>query len=603
MLPQILIIDDQFGRVQSDGTNPDRAQLCTSLQIQDVTRDEWGNSWEVVDRTVLSSPICEAVFCRGQTPKNASLGDTVRNSMSECIRAIQTRFNGHGIAPWSLILLDLCFLQGKVESEDGVPAGEKQDRKWESYFGLEVLQEINSRFPGLPVVILSSTPREDSKAEFNRRGALGFIDRTAKTAIDQLKRVIEDHALLPDAKSEILGNSLPILAALRSARRFSMGNLDVMIRGERGTGKELFSRFINRHRANRSGDQNRPFVAINSGNFAPELFQSELFGIAPNVASGIAGRIGLIDVANEGDLFFDEVGDMPPEIQAALLRFLETREVHPVGDLAPHKVDVRVISATEIAIEDLGKGFRRSLGDRFGPEEDWIWLPPLRDREGDIMLLADLFLRKAESTHAGRKREFLPESISVMLEYDWPGNIRELKRRTERAVRIRPDADFVTLADLGLDQVQSRSQASAFSPPSVIETTRELASEFTLDELLDQMANFRFSSDVSTEAWFGKLPKLQAAYWRVLAHLIQTAINAHRRPTAEDLAGEIQYLPIFKLLVGNSSRDGKEIKAPPAADAFKRLLKEMPKEFITTEIAELHDRCKSTRRSRKNPKL
>jgi len=205
----------------------------------------------------------------------------------------------------------------------------------------------------------------------------------------------------------------------------------VLIRGESGTGKELVARAIHRY----SNVRERPLVTVNCTALAPTLLESELFGHKRGAFTGaVADKPGLFERADGGTMFLDEVGDMPLEMQAKLLRVLQTGEIKPVGDVVTRKVRVRVIAATN---RDLEKAlavseFREDLFYRFNTFT--ITLPPLRDRTEDIPVLAHHFLRKAEAKVNKRVDRFAPEALDLLKRYPWPGNLRELENIIERAV-------------------------------------------------------------------------------------------------------------------------------------------------------------------------
>ena len=205
----------------------------------------------------------------------------------------------------------------------------------------------------------------------------------------------------------------------------------VLIRGESGTGKELVARAIHRY----SNVRERPLVTVNCTALAPTLLESELFGHKRGAFTGaVADKPGLFERADGGTMFLDEVGDMPLEMQAKLLRVLQTGEIKPVGDVVTRRVRVRVIAATN---RDLEKAlavseFREDLFYRFNTFT--ITLPPLRDRTEDIPVLAHHFLRKAEAKVNKRVDRFAPEALDLLKRYPWPGNLRELENIIERAV-------------------------------------------------------------------------------------------------------------------------------------------------------------------------
>jgi len=205
----------------------------------------------------------------------------------------------------------------------------------------------------------------------------------------------------------------------------------VLIRGESGTGKELVARANHRY----SNVRDRPLVTVNCTALAPTLLESELFGHKCGAFTGaVADKPGLFERADGGTIFLDEVGDMPLEMQAKLLRVLQTGEMKPVGDVVTRKVRVRVIAATNRDLEKAlaASEFREDLFYRFNTFT--ITLPPLRDRTEDIPVLAHHFLRKAEAKVNKRVDRFALEALDLLKRYPWPGNLRELENTIERAV-------------------------------------------------------------------------------------------------------------------------------------------------------------------------
>ncbi len=215
-------------------------------------------------------------------------------------------------------------------------------------------------------------------------------------------------------------------------------SISVLVQGETGTGKELVARAI--HRSSARADA--PFLAVNCAAFTETLLESELFGHRRGAFTGASSdHLGLFRAADGGTVFLDEVGDMPIAMQAKLLRVLQEGEVTPVGEVRPHKVDVRVIAATnrDLKARIAERDFREDLYYRLAGLT--IQLPPLRNRREDIPLLAVRFLEAACTRHRKRMVGFSPAALTVLTQWRWPGNVRELQNEVERAVALgRPDA-------------------------------------------------------------------------------------------------------------------------------------------------------------------
>ena len=585
MLPRLLILDDLFGRCSSEGPNVDRENLCAHFLWQDASGDP---SAKASKQKVLQ-PTAEAVFCRAQTPVCSGLGDTVENDLEMALDAVRKGWplrhsspaTRHSPLPWSLILIDLCFYTGRVTEEShrrtpGMPEGRPGDDDPRSYFGLTLLDAIHREFPELPIFILSSKPRGEVSLEFSRRGALGFIDRSALDGPELLEQALWNHGLLADPTGEIAGHSLPILLALREARRAAGHRENVLIRGERGSGKELIARYVSRCAAGRSKIEDgrsgkespqqelRPtkdLLTVNSAVFTPNLFASELFGIEPKTATGVDGKVGLIEMAKGDNLFLDEIADMPPEVQAAMLRVLQERKLTRVGGRKPLDVDVRFLSATNIDLDDPDQNFRPDLLDRLR-SGGTIWLPALREHKDDIPLLAEQFIREAESIRPGtHRRTITPEAMECLMAYDWPGNIRELRSVLFDAVTRHPDVEHLVPEHIRIEREkdEGRRKNVANAGPTMVNGSG-LASVLAVVEHCEFPAG-------EIGKWAGQLDSLQRGQSMLVARYLEAAIEATKRRTPDNPAGLVQIHPAAKLATGNP-----RLTASKAADLFKRLL-------------------------------
>jgi DNA-binding NtrC family response regulator len=237
----------------------------------------------------------------------------------------------------------------------------------------------------------------------------------------------------------ILGQS-PVMRALYERIRASVSSdLHVLISGETGTGKELFARLLHL-----SGPKsNGPFVAVNCAAIPAELLEAELFGVAANVATGVAPRDGLFLRAEGGSIFLDEIGELPAQLQAKLLRVLEEREVLKIGGSRPTPVDLHVIAATNRSLRELvaSGAFRLDLYFRLAGLE--FEVPSLRERRDDIPELILAFARQAAGRHGKSLRGVTRGAFERLQRYDWPGNVRELRTMIERAVLIASDGEVI----------------------------------------------------------------------------------------------------------------------------------------------------------------
>jgi DNA-binding NtrC family response regulator len=246
----------------------------------------------------------------------------------------------------------------------------------------------------------------------------------------------------------MVGDSPAMREVFELIRRFASHDVPVMISGESGTGKELVARAIHDH----SGRAQGPWVALNCAAVPPTLIASELFGYERGAFTGATARKnGHIEHAHGGTLFLDEIGDMPIDLQGLLLRFLQEGEILRVGGRQPIKVDVRVVAATNVRLKEAiaaGK-LREDLYYRLNVLT--IDLPPLRERDGDIELLASYFLRQIGRELHCEMRGFTPAAMEAMTAHQWPGNVRELIARMHRAV-VLANGPLIDIGDLQFEQ-------------------------------------------------------------------------------------------------------------------------------------------------------
>lgn len=568
-LPRILIIDDLFGRQLKDRLNRERANLCGMYGLLDITGDETFLAEEEV-----VEPIAEAVFFRAQQPLCSMVGDVVENDLESTVNFVRQGWSGgnNNGGAWSLVLLDLCFYTGQVTTASdknlaGMPEGRPDDDNPRYYFGLRILKRLHDEFPNLPVIILSSKQRDDEVSHsFATYGALGFISRTDSAGPKKLQDYLNRHGLIPDESGQIIGNSLALLLALRSARRAALNRQNVLIRGERGVGKELLAGYINS--AASTGKKSRPLVTVNSGTLNPNLFGSELFGHVKGAYTGAdRERPGKISQAHGGDLFLDEIGNMSPDVQNGLLRVLETRLVAPIGADSESEVDVRFITATNEDIElkvATGGGFRADLLDRLR-EGGTIVLPPLRERKTDIPMLAEHFVRVAERQQGAMFRTISSNVVKQLMDYDWPGNIRELRTCIFDAVNRHPDVEHLVPGHIRFAS-SKEVLTPVLSTPVAANLQPSLQRHPDLLSYLELQSTVTFG-DKNVADWSGRLAELQHAQSWLLARYVQAAVIATKRRTHEQPEGIIQIHPAVKLITGDNT-----ITASKAADVIKRLL-------------------------------
>jgi DNA-binding NtrC family response regulator len=311
--------------------------------------------------------------------------------------------------------------------------------------GIEFLERVKRAHPRIEVAVMTGHGSVETAVQAMKLDAYDYISKPF-APLDELRlflrrmadkvRLVEENAFLRErsetetAVHGIIGNSTGIQNVLRLISRLKDTRTPVLISGESGTGKELVARALHF----RGTMANRPFVAVDCGSLVPTLIERELFGYEKGAFTGaLRSKSGLLQSADTGTIFFDEVGELPLEMQAKLSRFLQEKEVRPVGSNQKVKVDVRIVAATHRDLDaEYQKGtFRKDLYFRLNVVT--ISLPPLRERRSDIPTLAAFFLDRLAP---GRGVQVSGNAMKALLAYDWPGNVRELENCLERAVAL-----------------------------------------------------------------------------------------------------------------------------------------------------------------------
>ncbi|AFM24365.1 sigma-54-dependent transcriptional regulator [Desulfomonile tiedjei] len=310
--------------------------------------------------------------------------------------------------------------------------------------GLETFRAMHDIEPKLPVIIMTAYGSTDTAIEATKLGAydyvlkpfeipemLNTIEKALEAGRFMRSRVSVDATAVNDSSDAILGRSKAMQEVFKAIGRVASTDATVLIRGESGTGKELVARAIYQHGIR----SDKPFLVINCVAIPETLLESELFGYEKGAFTGaVTRRVGKIEQANGGTVFLDEIGDMPFSIQAKILRLLQEKSIERLGGRAPIPVDVRVIAATNRDLEAaLAEGrFREDLYYRL--KVVTLRLPPLRDRSGDTIVLADYFLKKYASEMNVNSPGVTAEAKTILNNYAWPGNVRELGNTMQKAL-------------------------------------------------------------------------------------------------------------------------------------------------------------------------
>jgi DNA-binding NtrC family response regulator len=321
------------------------------------------------------------------------------------------------------------------------------DLRMEKVDGMQILKRCHELYPDTEVIMITGFATLETAVETMKHGAFYYISKPFK--LDEVRKVVREAVEKVRLKHEnqqlreqienyqgkvkIITQDAHINKILDTARQIAPTDCNVLLSGESGTGKELFARYIH-YSSNRSEGA---FFAINCGAFTEELLSNELFGHEKGAFTGAnTMKKGLIEMASGGTLFLDEITEMPPSMQVKLLRVIQEKEVLRLGATEPIKVDVRFIAATNRDIQSAIKtgNFRQDLYFRLNVV--LLHIPPLSERKDDIPLLCYYFLKKYSALMKKNVAEISPDVIALLLNYDFPGNVRELENIIERGVAL-----------------------------------------------------------------------------------------------------------------------------------------------------------------------
>jgi DNA-binding NtrC family response regulator len=311
--------------------------------------------------------------------------------------------------------------------------------------GLDVLEEARRQDPRCAVILMTARGTMETVMAATKGGAFEYISKPFD--LDQLISIVkraeqslspgeqEDEAEIDDLpQSEMIGSSSPMVEIYKTVSRVAPTNATVLIEGETGTGKELIARMIHRN----SPRAKEPFIAVDCAAIAPALIESDLFGAMRGAYTGAdRDRIGVFEAAHRGTAFLDEIGEIDLSFQLKLLRFLQEREIRPLGSAKSKVVDVRIIAATNRDLQKMieENEFREDLWFRLNVIR--ILVPPLRERHGDIPLLAHYFLQRSNERY-GQNTKFTESGLRTFNDYTWPGNVRQLEHLIERLSILAP---------------------------------------------------------------------------------------------------------------------------------------------------------------------
>jgi len=355
--------------------------------------------------------------------------------------------------------------------------------------GIYLLKEIKTFSPETIVILMTAFGKVETAVEGLKSGAFDYILKpwdnekllsVVKLSVDESRREKKKASKLPQADSVFIGNSSSIKRAYSLAEKVAKTDANVLILGENGTGKFVLANYIHQN-SNRS---KQPFVHVDLGSLNDNIFESELFGYAKGAFTDAKNdTAGRFELANNGTIFLDEIGNVPLHLQSKLLQVIQNKSVTRLGEAKPRQLNVRIITATNIDLksEVNQKNFREDLYYRINTME--IVLPSLKDRKEDIVPLAKFLLEKIVSKYERSEIAFEPEALEQIERHSWNGNIREMENRIERAV-ILCENNLIAVADLDLEII-SNVESNDDLPLSEIEKS-------TIEKVL-QKNNFNVS--------------------------------------------------------------------------------------------------------------
>lgn len=347
--------------------------------------------------------------------------------------------------------------------------------------GMELLSAIRRRDKEVIILIITAFGTVENAIEASKLGADDYLTKpfgkeslrfTLEKAIRLRKLQTENRQLRGELFqqydfSNIIGKSSAMEAVLKLTGRVAESDATVLIQGESGTGKELIARALHYN----SLRKDQPFITVNCPSIPANLMESELFGHVRGAFTGaLKDRKGKFQLADQGTIFLDEIGDLPADLQARLLRVLQEQEIERIGESKPIKVDTRVVAATNKNLEErvTAGDFREDLYYRLNVVT--IFLPPLRERKADIPFLVDHFLKKYNKKQA---YQVSPAALESLVAYDWPGNVRELENAIERATVISPEPVITSEYLMPLKSKDSDKPVKPAQPHTLEQIERE----------------------------------------------------------------------------------------------------------------------------------
>jgi DNA-binding NtrC family response regulator len=381
--------------------------------------------------------------------------------------------------------------------------------------GIELLRSIRQRDSELPVIVLTAEPTAQAATDCLRLGAGDYLVKpvAADVLVESVRRLLverrrgAEYELLrrqverPYSFDDMVGGCAPMRKVFETIEQVAGSDVDVLVVGETGTGKELVARSIHRRSRRAAG----PYVPVDCGAIPDSLLESEFFGHEKGAFTGADNRrIGLLEFADRGTFFLDELGELPMLLQAKLLRTLQERKIRRVGGREEIDIDVRIVAATARNLDEMirQQQFRQDLYYRIDVVR--IDLPPLRERGDDIGLLAEYLANKYGREMERPVRGITPEAYQVLAGYRWPGNVRELQNVIRRGIAM-AHGSMIALEDLPDELVANAGAAKTSGTSGFFELRDQQMAEFEQQYISDLLE--RHHGDVRTAAQEAKLPR------------------------------------------------------------------------------------------------
>ena len=415
-----------------------------------------------------------------------SMRAALYESLSSCGYEVETAENG---------------ADALVKFKEGQFAVVVTDMRMPMMSGMDVLRGVKKISPQTPVILITAYGTVNTAVEAMKEGAAEFIMKPF--SLDDLEFAVKNvlaasaqiNADQPDSEAldsiypvkEIITRDKKIFAILDMLKNVAKSKSSILIQGESGTGKELFARYIYRY----SNRRNMPFVAINCAAIPAQLLESEMFGFEKGAFTGAAvKKLGKFELANGGTLLLDEISEMDVQLQAKLLRVIQEAEVDRLGGKMPVPIDIRIIATTnaDLQYRIAQKTFRSDLYYRLNVIP--VLVPPLRERNGDVNLLAEHFIKKYSQVNEKKEPMLSDAAKAVLTAHSWPGNVRELENVMERAVLLCNDAsigiEHLFLENAAADSIVKKNTQPQETDP-VQNNSRQSENESTLYDMEKNM--------------------------------------------------------------------------------------------------------------------